>query len=226
MGCLADLPELIGFFSYSREDDADSHGALSALRTRIQGESRGQLGRTAKTFRLWQDREAIASGTLWESEIKTAVAQSVFFIPIITPTVVASPYCKFELESFLAREAVIGRDNLVFPILYIDVPALDDPVRRQNDPILSLIARRQYVDWREFRHLDANATEVKRAVERFCAHIRDALHRPWISPEERTQQEAKQREAEERRLLRVFWESTVPRCMAGWHSIDVVDGGR
>src|SRR5467141_5189735 len=28
-----------------------------------------------------------------------------------------------------------------------------------------------------------------------------------------------------RRLLRVFWESTVPRCMAGWHSIDVVGWG-
>jgi hypothetical protein len=62
MSSLADLPELIGFFSYSREDDADSQGALSALRGRIQGELRGQLGRTAKTFRLWQDKEAIPSG--------------------------------------------------------------------------------------------------------------------------------------------------------------------
>jgi hypothetical protein len=185
MASLANLPEVVGFFSYSREDDADSHGALSTLRNRIQGELRGQLGRTAKTFRLWQDKEAIPAGTLWEAEIKTAVEQSVFFIPIITPTVVASPYCKFELESFLAREAALDRHDLVFPILYIDVPALEDPVRRQNDPVLSLIAKRQYVDWREFRHLDVNSTEVKRQVERFCSHIRDALHRPWISPEER-----------------------------------------
>jgi hypothetical protein len=103
MSSLADLPEIVGFFSYSREDDVDSHGALSALRTRIQGGLRGQLGRSAKAFRLWQDKEAIPSGTLWESEIKNAVAQSVFFIPIITPTVVASRYCRFELESFLAR---------------------------------------------------------------------------------------------------------------------------
>jgi TIR domain len=104
MSSLADLPELVGFFSYSREDDQDSHGALSALRSSIQGELRGQLGRTAKTFRLWQDKEAIPSGTLWETEIKNAVGQAVFFIPIITPTVVASRYCRFELESFLARE--------------------------------------------------------------------------------------------------------------------------
>src|SRR5579871_43462 len=110
MPSLDDFSELVGFFSYSREDDADSHGALSALRNRVQGELRGQLGRTGATFRLWQDKEAIASGTLWESEIKNAVAQSVFFIPIITPTVVASRYCRFELDSFLAREAELGRD--------------------------------------------------------------------------------------------------------------------
>ncbi|HUD85966.1 MAG TPA: SUMF1/EgtB/PvdO family nonheme iron enzyme [Xanthobacteraceae bacterium] len=202
MSSLADFPELVGFFSYSREDDADSHGALSALRTHIQGELRGQLGRTAKTFRLWQDKEAIPSGTLWESEIKNAVAQSVFFIPIITPTVIASPYCRFELESFLAREAELGRDDLVFPILYIDVSALADSVRRQNDPVLSLIAERQYVDWREFRYHDINAMEVRKAAGQFCTHIRDALHKPWLSPQERTSQEeaaARQRAEDDRR---------------------------
>jgi hypothetical protein len=40
------------------------------------------------------------------------------------------------------------------------------------------------VNWREFRHLDANSTEVKRQIERFCMHIRDALCRPWVFPEE------------------------------------------
>jgi hypothetical protein len=89
MSSLADLPELVGFFSYSREDDADSHGALSALRNRIQGELRGQLGRTTKTFRLWQDKEAIASGTLWESEIKNAIAQSALRSPL--PVTLRSP---------------------------------------------------------------------------------------------------------------------------------------
>jgi TIR domain len=106
MSSLADLPELIGFFSYSREDDEGSHGALSTLRERIQHELRAQLGRSFKNFRLWQDKEAIPSGTLWESEIKNAVAQSVFFIPIITPTVVASPYCRFELESGSNKQSV------------------------------------------------------------------------------------------------------------------------
>jgi formylglycine-generating enzyme required for sulfatase activity len=188
MSSLADLPELIGFFSYSREDDADSQGALSALRNRIQGELRGQLGRTAKNFRLWQDKEAIASGTLWETEIKSAAAQAVFFIPIVTPTVVASSYCRFELDSFLAREKTLGRSDLVFPILYIDVPALEDDSRRQKDPVLSLIAERQYLDWRDYRYLDANSAEVRKRLAEFCKDIRDALERRQLSSEERKEQ--------------------------------------
>jgi tetratricopeptide (TPR) repeat protein len=199
MAMLSDLPELIGFFSYSREDDTDSYGRLSALRGRIQAELRGQLGRTTKTFRLWQDKEAIPSGTLWASEIKVAVSQAVFFIPIITPTVVASRHCRFELEAFIEREASLGRDDLIFPILYIDVPGLEDGITLQNDPILSLIASRQYVDWREFRFLDVDSTEVRREVGRFCTDIRNALRRRWVSPEELEQQEAaRQNEQTER----------------------------
>jgi hypothetical protein len=189
MSSLADLPELVGFFSYSREDDEDSYGALSALRDRIQRELRAQLGRSMRTFRLWQDKEAIAAGKVWESEIKAAVSQSVFFIPIITPTVVGSQYCRFELEAFLAREAALGRDDLVFPILYIRVLALEDSAHLQKDPVLSIIAKRQYVDWREFRLRDVNSTEVKEAVERLCANICDALRRPSLSPEEGKAQE-------------------------------------
>jgi hypothetical protein len=61
---LTDLPELMGFFSYSRDDDRDSEGGLTLLRRRIQSELRGQLGRSEKTLRLFQDAKAIPPGTL------------------------------------------------------------------------------------------------------------------------------------------------------------------
>jgi hypothetical protein len=115
--------------------------------------------------------------------------------------VVASTYCKFELEQFLARELTLGRDDLVFPILYVDVPALGEDLLRQNDPALSLIARRQYADWREMRYLDIASTEVRREIGRFCTDIRDAVRRSWLSPEERREQEeleALRREEDER----------------------------
>jgi hypothetical protein len=103
MASLARLPELVGFFSYSREDDEAFRGSLSALRDTIQRELGAQLGRTKRNFRLWQDQEAIAPGKDWEAEITRAVEQSVFFIPIVTPRAVNSDYCKFEFSSFVAR---------------------------------------------------------------------------------------------------------------------------
>jgi hypothetical protein len=199
MASLADLPELVGFFSYSREDDKDSLGGLSGLRERIQRELRGQLGRQPQTFRLWQDKEAIPYGTLWEDRINAAVAESVFFIPIITPTAIRSRHCKFELDSFLAREATLGRTDLVFPIYCIEIDAFEDSVAQNNDPVLSEIAKRQYRDWRDLRHRDINE-DVKKAVADFCKDIRKALNRSWVSPEEREKQEAEARErAEEER---------------------------
>src|SRR5271167_856620 len=126
MSSLADLPEVVGFFSYSREDDLSFEGTLSALRSAIQRELNAQLGRSKTTFRLWQDQEAIAPGKLWESVIKAAVQQAVFFIPIVTPRAINSHYCRFEYEAFLAREHELGRTDLVFPLLYIGVPALEN----------------------------------------------------------------------------------------------------
>src|SRR5215471_19773503 len=213
MSSLADAPDLVGFFSYSREDDEDSGGKLSKLRERIQAELRSQLGRTKADFRLWQDKIAIAHGELWEDTIRKGVAESVFFIPIITPTAVRSSFCKFEFETFLAREKELGRSNLVFPILYIPVPALADDGWRQ-DPLLAIIGSRQYEQWQNLRHLDPSSTEVALRVEKLCENICKALQQPWLSPQERQEAEArrvaeaehlrqeaeiKQRAAEERR---------------------------
>jgi len=198
MSSLAEAPDLVGFFSYSREDDEDSGGKLSKLRERIQAELRGQLGRTKADFRLWQDKTAIAHGKLWEDEIKSAIAESVFFIPIVTPTAVRSHHCKFEFDSFLAREKELGRRDLVFPILYIPVPALTGDRWRQ-DPLLAIISSRQYEQRQDLRHLDASSTEVALRVEKFCANICRALQQPWLSPQERQEAEARRAAEEDRR---------------------------
>jgi hypothetical protein len=202
MSSLADLSEIVGFFSYSREDDEASDGSLSALRVAIQRELSNQLGRSRTTFRLWQDQEAIAPGRLWESDIKAAVEQAVFFIPIVTPRAVNSHYCKVEFEAFLARENALGRTDLVFPLLYIRVPALESEAEWRKDPLLSIIGSRQYVDWRRFRQADVRTPSVREAIERFCEKIVEALREPWVSPEERRKQQEvdpQQRPEEEKR---------------------------
>ena len=118
-------------------------------------------------------------------EIKAAVSQAVLFIPIVAPRTGSSGYCQVEFEAFLTRERALGRTDLIFPILYITVPGLDDETRWRGHGVLSVIGERQYVDWRHLRHLSSDTPVVREAIELFCQKIVEALNEPWLSPEER-----------------------------------------
>jgi cobaltochelatase CobT len=140
MASLADLPNLVGFFSYSRNDDEGDDGAVAALANRIYRELRSQLGRTDKHFKLWRDKDALAAGEHWKEKLNEAVSESVFFIQLVTPSAVNSGFCRFEFESFIEREKELGCNDLVFPILYISVPQLED-IQTSKDPVISMAAQ-------------------------------------------------------------------------------------
>jgi len=199
MSSLAQLPKLIGFFSYSRTDDEGDDGAVLALANRIYRELRSQLGRNDQNFKLWRDKDALAAGEQWKEKLKEAVSESVFFIQMVTPSAVNSGFCRFEFESFIEREKDLGRDDLVFPILYISIPELDS-TPEITDPVISIVKDRQYVDWRPIRYLDVNSTEVRQTVGQFCSVISRKLRLPWISPEERHEIEEQRRLEEQRRV--------------------------
>jgi flagellar biosynthesis GTPase FlhF len=198
MHSLADLPDLAGFFSYSRRDDEDLDHSLSDLRKQIYRELRLQLGRD---FKLFQDAVAIPEGTEWEDEINKAISDSVFFIPIVTPRAVTSKHCRLEFQAFLDREEALGRKNLVFPLLYIRVPALEKEEEWRQDPLLGIIGRRQYFDWQKFRHRSLTESEIAARIGQFCQNIVESLQQPWVSPAEirAAKQAEAQRAAEQAR---------------------------
>jgi len=181
--------KLRGFFSYSREDDVDFNQVLSRFRACIQAELGAQLGRNRDNFDIWQDKFAIPEGALWQNKILEGINESAFFIPVITPRVVNSPHCLFEFKSFLDREKEFGRDDLVFPILYIGVPELEDGGAWQQNDVLKIVKARQYLDWREYRYKPLDAPEVAERIGRFCQNIANAMRKQWLSPEERQQQQ-------------------------------------
>jgi WD40 repeat protein len=189
--------KLIGFFSYSRQDDTGFKDVLSAFRTKIQEELGAQLGLSTDNFNIWQDTESIPHGALWQEKISAAIKDAVFFIPIITPRVINSPHCATEFNLFLARETELGRDNLIFPILYIDVPELKDGSYKDS-PVLKIVHDRQYFDWRPFRYRPLDSPEAAQKIGEFCEDILKALREPWVSPEERRQQQ--EAEAEKKRV--------------------------
>jgi formylglycine-generating enzyme required for sulfatase activity/TolA-binding protein len=193
---ISELSEIVGFFSYSRRDDEHSMGALSRLRARIQSELRLQMGRD---FRLWQDTAAIPDGALWQNEINRAIAESLFFIPIITPSAISSSHCSIEFAAFLKREAELGRHDLIFPILYITVEALEDQKEWSQSQLLSVIGSRQYLDWRKYRHHDSSSFEVAQQIEQYCRNIYKALRRPWRTQNEHAEERVREELAEIKR---------------------------
>ncbi len=118
---------------------------------------------------------------------------------MVSPSALNSPYCRFEFESFLKREKELGRDDLVFPILYITPPQLEEG-NTQNDAIISIVKDRHYVDWRRIRHRSKDAEEVKDRVEEFCKDIVKKVRLPWISPQERQLIEERGRVEEQHRI--------------------------
>jgi hypothetical protein len=121
---------------------------------------------------------------------------------MVTPSALNSGFCRFEFESFIEREKELGRNDLVFPILYISVPELE-ATSETADPVISIVKDRQYEDWRPIRYLDVNSPDVRRTVGQFCSIISRKLRAPWISPEERRQIEEQRRVEEQRRIQEV-----------------------
>lgn len=213
MSSLSELPEVVGFFSYSREDDEDLKGELSSLHEVIQRELRAALGRSRHDFRLWRDQEALAPGTPWESAIASTISSATFFISVMTPRAAASKHCTLELEAFVARERALGRDNLVFPIHYITVPALTEESRWRSDPMLSVIGARQLVDWRGHRQLSIDASAYRQAIIDFCASIATRLREPLLSPEQRQAVAESATRAEEEKVRR---EAATADLLSAW----------
>lgn len=185
----------IGFWSYSRQDDELSQAKLSGLRALLKAEIQQQYGR--EPVQLFQDVGAITHGDDWEREIRNALAQATFIIPIITPNFIQSQWCSKEVALFLEREREIFetypglRDRgRIFPLLLIDVEDVDP----FDAATLEILRARQWFDFRAFRHRRLDDEAVQAAIADFASSIRGLLQtqvpRPLTAEEVRQREEA------------------------------------
>ncbi len=172
-----------GFWSYTRDDDTASDGRLSRLRVILTKELQVQLGRAAQV-RIFQDVETIPTGADWDHEIGKALSQSAFFIPIVTPGFVQSRMCCLELMRFREHEAARGRNDLIFPLHYIDTTHLDpDRAGDCHDPeALRLLRARQMFAFDNLRFRDPGREDVLVRISALATAIRDALRRDPPDP--------------------------------------------
>ena len=164
-----------GFWSYTGTDDTASRGRLSRLRLLLADELQAKIGREPRV-QIFQDVAAIPYGANWEKEIRRALDQSSFLIPIITPAFLHSEWCCREVTHFRARQAALGRDDLVFPVHYLDVGAFETVRRHEcHDPgVLDHLRTHQWVDFRRLRLLPAEtdvlvAQKLDEVADAICA---------------------------------------------------------
>ncbi|MEH1166739.1 toll/interleukin-1 receptor domain-containing protein [Micromonospora sp. CPCC 205539] len=164
---MGDHDQVVGFWSYAREDNRLDGDAILNLSAALQDEFDLISGRPLKIF---IDRESISWGEEWRQRIDSALTSATFLIPIITPRYFTRPECRRELLDFYGRARSFGLEQLVLPILYIDIGELSSD---NSDEAIAVVGRTQYVDWRELRLEGPASTNYRRAVHQLAKRLHE-----------------------------------------------------
>ncbi|MGH3066089.1 MAG: TIR domain-containing protein [Gaiellaceae bacterium] len=111
-------------------------------------------------LQLFIDRD-IVWGEQWRERIEQALATVTFFIPVVTPRYFTRDECRRELLKFASEAKSLGVEELLLPILYVEVPNLDEG---SSDPAIAVVASTQYVDWTSLRLKDLTSPEHREGV--------------------------------------------------------------
>src|ERR1700722_10655224 len=142
-----------GFWSYAHDDNKLDGGAILELARLVKEEYNLLSG---EPLELFVDRDSIAWGEEWRERIDSSLAQTTFFIPVITPRYFRRPECRRELLEFVAKARSLGVEELLLPILYIETKSLS---AENTDDVVALVAKTQYVDWHTYRLLEPKSRE-------------------------------------------------------------------
>jgi len=157
-----------GFWSYVHKDDQADAGRLTHLANDIVQEYEML---TNDSIELFLDRDDIEWGHEWKRRIDGSLAGVAFFVSVLTPRYFASPVCRSELNTFARRASELGVERLLLPILYTNVPGLEDDT---DDELMKLVSRFQWVDWRELRFADRSSSAYRLAVSKLAQRLADA----------------------------------------------------
>ena len=163
----------VGFWSYTRRDDKHSGGQLSQLRLILGSAISLRQGEEVKLF---QDTEAIPFGNDWARNIDDAIQDVTFYIPVVTPAFLKSEYCQDEFIAFRRRMEDLGRDDLIFPIHYVDVDHFD-PAQSVFGDDFAALRRPNWIDFRPLQFEDPNSPKVKQWADRLAGSILGAMRR-------------------------------------------------
>ncbi|WP_344652197.1 toll/interleukin-1 receptor domain-containing protein [Cryptosporangium japonicum] len=155
------------FFSYAHDDDKLDNGGIvrlsHLLRDQYELISGGPLN-------LFFDRDSISWGDEWRRRIDGALRDTTFFIPVVTRRYFSRDECRRELFEFAGQAKSLSLGRLIMPILYVGVPNFSS---ENPDEAIAMVARFQYVDWRELRLADADAAPYRRAISGLAMRLQE-----------------------------------------------------
>lgn len=160
-----------GFWYYVHADDEAEAQRISHLAKDVASQVEMLTG---EPLALFLDKDAVNWGEGWRDKVDSSLGSVAFFIPVMTPRYFMSPECRRELQFFARRATSLGIQQLVLPLLYVDVTSLHDETT--TDDLLRLVRTFQWEDWREIRFLDISAEGYRRGVARLAARLVDANH--------------------------------------------------
>jgi uncharacterized coiled-coil DUF342 family protein len=163
------VSQLKGFWSYVHADDESDDGRIARLAKDVVAESEMLTG---EKIDLFLDKDAISWGEDWRNKIDDSLASIAFFIPVITPRYFMSAECRRELRYFASRAKNLGVEELVLPLLYVDVPSLHEDT--PSDDLVALVKPFQWENWLELRFADVDSGEYRRGVARLARRLVEA----------------------------------------------------
>ena len=124
---------------------------------------------TGEQIELFLDRDALEWGDNWRAKIDASLAGVAFFVPVLTPRFFASSECRGELQSFARRASDLGLRELLLPLLYVDVPGMDDDP--PGDDLVALVKPFQWENWTDLRFTEPDSEKYRRAVDRLAVRL-------------------------------------------------------
>ena len=130
---------------------------------------------TGEPFAIFQDRNDISWGQLWEERINKSLSDVTFLIPIITPSFFRSPACRSEFNTFSRKEKLLGLNRLILPLYYVACDQLAASYDAGSDEIADILRTRNWTDWRQFRFKQFGDEPVATALAEMAATIKASI---------------------------------------------------
>jgi hypothetical protein len=166
------MPARVGFWSHVHADDVAEGGRIRQLASDLREQYALISGESIDIF---VDYDALAWGDNWREQIDSSLASILFFVAVITPRYSLSAECRRELQEFARGAERLGVRELVLPLVYVNVPALQE--ESPTDEAVALVKAYQWVDWRDLRFEDVTSGAYRRAVANLAQRLVDANQR-------------------------------------------------